>query len=121
MRMMRDSSPELDRECPGPYASNSATRFPRSANASAVHAPTTPAPTTTTSYFFAPLIAHVSYLISRRSILHICEATPLLRHSSEERNFRCPCVEEKFLLLRRCPCPHQLRPARQPLQRLIVR
>src|SRR5262249_12614753 len=52
IRMMRDSSPELDREWPGPYASSKITLFPRRARCSAVHAPKTPAPITATSYVF---------------------------------------------------------------------
>jgi hypothetical protein len=46
---MRDSSPELDREFPGPYASTSVTLAPASARWWAVHAPNTPAPITITS------------------------------------------------------------------------
>src|SRR5437773_3020401 len=61
MRMIRDSPPELARECPGPYASRSNTRFPRFAKCHAVHAPNTPAPITATSYVFCPLIAPASY------------------------------------------------------------
>src|ERR1700733_2857439 len=49
MRMMRDSPAELARELPGPYASISKTRLSRRAKCEAVHAPKTPAPTTTTS------------------------------------------------------------------------
>src|SRR5215472_986702 len=56
MRMMRVSPPLLARECPGPYASTSATRFPRFARCQAVHAPNTPAPITAMSYVFCPLM-----------------------------------------------------------------
>src|SRR5437870_10803219 len=56
MRRMRVSPPELARECPGPYASRSATRCPRFARCHAVHAPKTPAPITATSYVFCILV-----------------------------------------------------------------
>src|SRR5882724_5301701 len=59
--MMRDSPPELARAFAGPYASISATFFPRLARCHAVHAPKTPAPTTATSYAFWPLIVQASY------------------------------------------------------------
>src|SRR5688572_14696651 len=47
-RTIRVSSPELDRECPAAYWSTSVTSAPRTRRWWAVHAPNTPAPTTTT-------------------------------------------------------------------------
>src|ERR1700693_2076053 len=52
MRIIRDSPPELLRALPGPYASINNTFRPRRPKCQAVHAPNTPAPTTTTSYRF---------------------------------------------------------------------
>src|SRR5580704_12818576 len=49
MRIIRDSPAELARELAGPYESTSKTRLSRRAKCNAVHAPNTPAPTTTTS------------------------------------------------------------------------
>src|SRR5277367_4391934 len=49
---MRVSPPELDRLLPGPYISESITRRPVRRKWSAVQAPNTPAPTTTTSKLF---------------------------------------------------------------------
>src|SRR2546429_8738879 len=59
--MMRVSPPELARECAGPWASISATRWPRLARCHAVHAPKTPAPITATSNVFWLLTARASY------------------------------------------------------------
>src|SRR5713101_2508375 len=61
MRMIRVSPPELARAFAGPYASINATRCLRLARCHAVHAPKTPAPTTTTSNVLWLLTAAASY------------------------------------------------------------
>src|SRR5262245_38577267 len=96
---MRDSSPELDRECPAPYDSSSATCCPRRARASAVHAPNTPAPTTTTSYAFM-LIAPVSYPTENKAA-----RTTSIRSQCEVRNPACFLMDGKTSTFSRLPLP----------------
>src|ERR1051325_4570911 len=106
MRMIRDSPPELARECPGPYASSSNTRFPRFARCHAVHAPNAPAPITVASYVFCPVIFVRSYLEVHpaRILSQSVPLAPHLKFGSLNDFYATPMIVSKVshLILRRC-------------------
>src|SRR5215470_14544897 len=99
MRMMRVSPPLLARECPGPYASTSATCFPRFARCHAVQAPNTPAPITATSYVLCPLIAAASYrnLFIDENLFHPSNLSVSIFRSRSNSGGECDSLS---------PCPH---------------
>ena len=105
---MRDSPPELERLLPGPKASSSVTVSPALCSACAVHAPNTPAPTTTTSTRLrgglaaafaselkgARAAAAMSLVIVLRVVLMVdimcrmgCNAYPMLRLTGVTRRY----------------------------------
>src|ERR1051325_6388541 len=101
MRMIRDSPPELARECPGPYASSSTTRFPRFPRGHAV-----PAPSTVASYVFCPVIFVRSYLEVHpaRILSQSVPLAPHLKFGSLNDFYATPMIVSKVshLILRRC-------------------